>query len=122
MPWGPPKVRLAVPPQHGAHILAWGLDPAGEWWALVIWEKYMARGWETPTQTWCSGWTSCQHVGRYADEDYAGVPRVHLDDDPRWWPPPPGPRGVHYGVIDASTSLDPPSGYQWRTPRYSKRR
>jgi hypothetical protein len=120
--WGPPKVRLSVPPTYGVQLLAWGTDPAGEWWALVTWERFVAAGWETPTQVWCSGWTSSSHVGRVEDEDYTRVPRVRLDADQRWWPSPPGPGGVHYGLLDSTTPLDPPAGFVWKTPRYSKRR
>lgn len=42
-------MRLTVPPQHGVHLLAWGADPAGQWWALVTWERYIAHGFESPT-------------------------------------------------------------------------
>jgi hypothetical protein len=52
--WGPPRVRLSVPPQYGAHLLAGGTDPTGRWWGLVTWERYMARGFEAPTRVWCS--------------------------------------------------------------------
>lgn len=122
MEWGPPEVRLNVPPQYGVHLLAWGADPAGQWWALVTWERYMAHNFEQPTQIWCSGWTSCSHLARVEDEDYSRVPRIVLDSDRRWWPPPPGPRGLHYGLIDESTELTPPERYRWCAPRYSKRR
>jgi hypothetical protein len=115
-------VRLSVPPSYGRHLRAWGIDPVGEWWALVVWERHMATGWETPTEVLCSAWTSAGHVGQVEHEDYSRLPRVRLDADREWWPPPPGPPGVHHGVLDATTSLDPPAGYLWKTPRYSKRR
>jgi len=122
MEWGPPRVRLSVPPQYNVHLLAWGADPAGEWWALVTWERYMARGFESPTRVWCSAWTSRAHVGQVENEDYSRVPRVRLDDDQRWWPTPPGPRAGHYGLLEADTPLDPPTGFRWCNPRFSKRR
>jgi hypothetical protein len=122
MPWGPPKVRLHLPPQYGVHLLAWGADPAGGWWALVTWERYMARSFEAPTQVWCSAWAPASAVERVEDEDYTRVPRLRLDADRRWWPPQPGPRLGHYGVLSADSPLDPPSGFRWCSPRLSKRR
>lgn len=53
---------------------------------------------------------------------YARVPRLRLDADRRWWPPPPGPRLGHYGVLSADSALDPPEGFRWCSPRFSKRR
>src|SRR5664279_6148352 len=108
MEWGPPRVRLSVPPQYGVHLLAWGADPAGEWWALVAWERYMARGFEAPTHVWCSAWTNRAHVDQVDAEDYSRVPRVRLDDDRRWWPSPPASRPGYNGVLEADTALDPP--------------
>lgn len=122
MEWGPPRVRLSVPPEHGVHLLAWGIDPAGEWWALVTWERYVARGFEAPMRLWCSAWTRAQHLAQVEHEDYTRLPRLRLDDDQRWWPAPPGPRPGHYGILDATTALEPPDGMRWCTPRYSKRR
>lgn len=115
-------MQLSVPPQYGVHLLAWGVDPAGGWWALLTWERYMAHGFESPTQIWCSAWTNSAHVSRIDTEDYTRVPRVRLDADHRWWPPPVGPRRGHYGLLDADTPLDPPDGYRWCNPRFSKRR
>lgn len=122
MEWGPPRVRLSVPPQHGVHLLAWGADPTGQWWALVTWERYIARGFEAPTQIWCSAWTSSAHVDQIDTEDYSRVPRVRLDIDRRWWPLPPAARIGYFRVLDEKTSLDPPDGFRWCNPRYSKRR
>ncbi len=123
MEWGPPRVQLTVPPQYGVHLLAWGITPVGEWWALVTWERYMARGFEAPTQVWCSAWTNHQHIRPVDTEDYTRVPRVLLDRDQRWWPPPPGPpRRGHYGLLAADTDLAAPAGFRWCAPRYSKRR
>jgi hypothetical protein len=115
-------VRLSVPPEHGVHLLAWGADPAGSWWALVTWERYIARSFEAPTQVWCSAWTASAHVAQVATEDYSRVPRLRLDADQRWWPSPPAPRLGYFGVLAADTPLDPPSGFRWCAPRYSKRR
>lgn len=120
MEWGPPRVRLGVPPQHGVHLLAWGSDPAGRWWALLTWERHIARNFEAPTELWCSGWAAAQYVERIEHEDYGRVPRVRLDDDPRWWPIPPGPRLGYFGVLERGTALDPPDGYRWTSPRFSK--
>ena len=107
--WGPPRVRLSVPPQYGGvHLLAWGADPAGEWWALVAWERYMARGFEAPTHVWCSAWTNRAHVDQVDTEDYSRVPRARLDADRRWWPSPPASRPGYYGVLETDTTLDPP--------------
>src|SRR5664279_5569825 len=68
----------------------------------------MARGFEAPTQVWCSAWTSRAHVDQVDTEDYSRVPRVRLDDDRRWWPSPPASRPGYYGVLEADTALDPP--------------
>ena len=114
--WGPPKVKLHLPPQYGVHLLAWGADPAGGWWALITWEHYMARHFETPQRVWCSAWAAATYVERVDDEDYTRVPRIRLDADPRWWPTPPGPKLAHYGVLSADTKLEPPKGYRWDQP------
>jgi hypothetical protein len=111
-----------VPPQYGAHLVAWGADPGGRWWALVTWERHLARGWETPEQVWCSGWTDSVHVAQVDGEDYSRVPRIRLDSNPEWWPAPPGPRGVHFGILEPGAPLDAPEGLRWCSPRYSKRR
>lgn len=120
--FGPPKVRLHLPPQYGAHLLAWGADPAGAWWALVTWERDMARAFEAPQQMWCSAWAPAAAVERVEDEDYTRVPRLRLDADPRWWPTPPGPKLGHYGVLSPDSTLEPPDGFRWCSPRFSKRR
>lgn len=120
--WGPPRVRLRLPPQHGVHLLAWGCDAAGRWWALLTWQRHIARGFEAPTELWCTAWAAARYVEPVEHEDYTRVPRIRLDDDSRWWPTPPGPRLGHFGVLEQDTPLDPPEGYRWTSPRYSKRR
>ena len=120
--WGPPKIRLQLPPQYGVRLLAWGCDPAGSWWALVTWERFIAHHFESPRQLWCTAWAAARYVKRVEHEDYARVPRVRLDEDRRWWPTPPGPMKLGYfGVLEADTNLDPPEGFRWTAPRYDKR-
>lgn len=108
MEWGPPRIRLSVPPQYNAHLLAWRADPTGEWRALVTWERYgpwvrvpdtgLVLGLDKP----------CTRLpGR--ERGLQPVPRVRLDDDRRWWPTTPGPRAGHYGILDADTTLQPVS-------------
>ena len=122
MQWGPPKIQLQLPPQYGVHLLAWGCDPGGGWWALVTWERFIAHHFEAPTRLWCTAWAAARYVGQVEHEDYGRVPRVRLDQDPRWWPTPPGPMKLgHFGVLDADTNLDPPEGDRWTSPRMSKR-
>ena len=75
-PWGPPRVRLELPPQHGVHLLAWGADPGGAWWALVTWERYIAHHFEAPQQLWCTAWAPAAAVQRLEHEDYSRVPRL----------------------------------------------
>lgn len=118
--WGPPKVRLELPPQYGVHLLAWGADPDGAWWALVTWERYIAHHFEAPQQLWCSAWAPAATVQRVEHEDYSRVPRLRLDGDRRWWPTPPGPKLGHYGLLTGD-ELEPPEGYRWCSPRFSKR-
>lgn len=120
--WGPARVGTRVPPEHGTHLVAWGRDPAGRWWALLVWERHVARGFEAPRQVWCSGWAACEHVDRVEAEDYSRVPRVLLDTDAQWWAPPLGPPGLHYGALEPNSALDPPDGLRWCAPRFSKRR
>jgi hypothetical protein len=72
----------------------------------VTWERYTARGFESPTRVWCSAWTYRERVHQVDTEDYSRVPRVRLDGDQRWWPAPPEPRLSHYGVLEAGTALD----------------
>lgn len=81
----------------------------------------MARGFESPTQVWCTAWTEAWHVSAVEHEEYGRVPRVRLDEDERWWPTPPGQKLGHFGVLDAETVLDPPKGWRWCSPRFSKR-
>lgn len=110
-----------MPADWGTHLVAWGRDPSGRWWALLVWERHAARGFEALRQVWCSGWASCEYVERVADEDYSRVPRVLLDADARWWPPPTGSPGLHYGTLTADVAVAPPDGLRWCAPRFSKR-
>ena len=87
--WGPPRVHARVPGEYGTRLVAWGRDPDGGWWALLVWGRHVARGFEAPKEVLCSGWVSGAYVGRVPGEDYSRVPRVVLDADARWWPAPP---------------------------------
>lgn len=91
-------------------------------WALLTWERYMARHFEAPQQLWCSAWAPAGAVQRVEHEDYTQVPRLQLDGDQRWWPTPPGPKLGHYEVLRADSELAPPDGFRWCSPRFSKRR
>lgn len=115
-------MRLELPPQYGVHLLAWGADPDGSWWALVTWERYIAHHFEAPQQLWCSAWAPAAAVQRVEHEDYSRVLGLRLDSDARWWPTTPGPKIGHYGILTAHSGLEAPEGYRWCNPRFSKRR
>lgn len=87
----------------------------------MTWERFIAHHFEAPTQLWCTAWAAAICVEKVEHEDYGRAPRVRLDQDPQWWPPPPGPRLGHFGVLEDDTTLDPPEGYRWASPRFSKR-
>ncbi len=116
-----PPVALNVPPHRGTLLEAWGTTPDGQWWALVVWESYVARGLEQPRLVRCSGWASSRAVSPIAGQDYSGAPLVRLDADRHWWPRPVSAEALHFGVLTPDRSLDAPTGMRWCYPRRSRR-
>lgn len=89
-----PPVGLNAPPHRDGHLEAWGTIPDGQCWALVVWERYLARGLEQPRLVRCSGWASSRAVSPVTGQDYSRAPLVHLDADHRWWPRPVSATGL----------------------------
>lgn len=115
MPWVAPLVHLSIPPRLNTRLLAWGLTPASTWWALVTWERYAKyRLTDDPVRVDCSAWTPASTVSAARGEDYRGAPRIVLDNDARWWPPPADLTGLHYGLLP-ECDLAPPTGSSWVT-------
>jgi hypothetical protein len=119
----PPRlVGIDIHPWAG-QLQAWGHGPDG-WWALVTWAEQVQAFGESHRALQCAGWVHASRVrpGEHARPDeYADVPRQHLVDDRRMWPPPATEPGVAWpdrwniGVLDGSELPLPPG---WRRFRH----
>jgi hypothetical protein len=89
----PPRlVGIDIHP-WASQLEAWGHGPGG-WWALVTWTEQVQAFGESHRALLCAGWVHASHIrpSEHARPgECADVPRHHLVDDRRLWPPPPLP-------------------------------
>lgn len=98
-------------PQALADLVAWGRDPAGEWWGLITWEFRVVAG-SRHTVVQCSAWVPAQTLrpSEYEKPHYPGIARFALVSSGDAWPALVWPRGTdshHFGRLTAAVSAVP---------------
>jgi hypothetical protein len=115
-------VGIDIHPWAG-QLEAWGDGPDG-WWALGSWSEQVQAFGESHRALRCAGWVHASHITRSVHArpgEYADVPREHLVDDRRLWPPPATqpdaawPDRWYIGVLDGGELPLPPG---WRRFRH----
>lgn len=110
---------MAVPPGSG-QLRLWGRSDK-DWFALIAWQQqcndFRLHGGSHRAVVFCTGWVAAEHVARVDGMSYAGIPRVELGRDPRYWPTrqragTPFPSDHYFGLLDGGPIVAP-AGVVW---------